>query len=121
VGYNETSPERHIISDDVDPEAIVRRHFSTFSMRDLEYDDRIARAGGKPIHQSKRDLLSAFVADIDNRISGEVASMRGRTPARKFQKDIVMVVPGKWSDSLKRLALQVRFFATLNSLLLPVS
>lgn len=105
--YDGTSPEQHIIDDDVDPAwAIAQSHFPNFFARHLESDNGIARAG---INRSKRDILSALVGALDTQISAEVASLRCETPARKLQKEIIMIIPGDWSDSLKRLALQVRF------------
>lgn len=102
------SPERHIIYDDVDPAwAIAESHFPEYYIQDLELDDRSARAGGEPIAQSHRDILSALFVALDTQISAEVASMHGGTPIRKFQKEIVIIVPGHWSDSLQHLILQV--------------
>jgi len=102
------SPGRHIICDYVDPaRAIAESHFPDSFIQDLERDDRTARASGKPIARSKRDLLSALVVALDIQISAEIASMHDGTPVRNFQKEIVVVVPTYWPDSLKRLALQV--------------
>jgi hypothetical protein len=109
VGHNETSSEPNIIRHDVDPAwAIAQSHFSGFFMRHLEYDDSIARGGGKHVSRPEREILSALVAALDTQISTEIASIRAGRPARGIEKMIVMVVPTRWYDNLKRLALQVR-------------
>ena len=110
MGHDKTSPERHIICHNVDPAwAIAQSHFSNSFIRHLERDDRSARAKGTPIARSKRDILSALVVALDTQISAEVAFVHSGTPIRKFQKEIVMIVPTNWSDSLKHLTLQVSF------------
>lgn len=94
------SPERHIIYDDVDPaRAIAESHFPEYYIQGLQGGSRSARSDG--------DILSALVVALDTQISAEVASMHGGTPVRKFQKEIVMIVPRNWPDSLKHLILQV--------------
>jgi hypothetical protein len=81
-------------------------HFPDLFAQHLESDNGISRAG---INRSNRDILSALVGALDTQISTEVASMRCKTPARKLQKEILMVVPVPWTNIIKRLALQVRF------------
>ena len=109
---NEIPSDRNIIRDDVDPGytwAIAQTQFPGTYMRHLDYKDRIAREGGKPISRSRTIILSDFLGALDTEISTEVDPMRAGTPERKFHKEIVMVVPTRWSDDLKHLALQVHF------------
>jgi hypothetical protein len=106
------SSERSIIRDDVDPGytwAIAQTQFPGTYMRHLDYEDEIAREGGKPISRSRTDVLSDFIGALDTEVSTEVVPMCAGTLERKFHEEIVMVVPTRWSDDLKRLALQVHF------------
>lgn len=97
-------PERYILGDHLDPAwAMAQSDISSSFVRHLEDDDRLVQ------DETRRHILSNFVRALDFQISIEVASKGYANPASVLQKEVVMVVPTRWSESLEALAWKVRF------------
>lgn len=112
----ETSLEQFIVGDHLDPAwAIAQSNLARSYMKHLDsvaynvLDYELVLDGWRADDTSQtKDPLSNFVVALDAQIS-RVASMGCGSPVSKFQKEIVMVLPTGWPDSLKILLSQVRF------------
>ena len=111
MGHEETPPERYMSGDYLDSAwALAQSAVSGSFVRHLVYDDRLVQDEGRRyITRPIKDIVSDLIGALDIQISTEVASKYYGNTAGMFPKQVVMVVPTRWSGSLKDLAWQVRY------------
>jgi len=102
---------------DVDPTwAMAQSCHSGLYVRQLKELDGYYTFRENGRHDASTDYtvdLTFFFAALIGQILTKVDSTSCRNPARKFHKEIVVIVPREWSFNLQRLILRVRFSQTL--------
>lgn len=74
-------------------------------LEDQDDEHRITETIFAP-HKAK-DVLADYLEALGVHITTEIASKCSGTPINRFQKEVLLVVPDRWRDSLESEILQV--------------
>ncbi|GAB7334215.1 hypothetical protein MBLNU13_g06268t2 [Cladosporium sp. NU13] len=108
LGNDKPSPNQHITGKYVDPAwASAQSDLPSYFMLHLEFDHSLTQTEGlRDMTRLPKKILSNFIEILETQITTEAALFGCRNPPSEIRRDIVLVIPTDWPESLRAVTSQ---------------